>query len=173
MGAIYLYGKNVKKFQTTSLKPLGQWCSNFMWSLLAARERKNAKMVAVHWPRGPPCPYMVKTFKNLILKNRGCFGAESLRKLLGTGGLPKLLKWWSYIDVWPFYGEVKFASIYICMGPIHLCGKKVDNSIWLLLWSLWLVLLKFHVKSPWDRGMKDLLKWLWSIDQDGCHAHIW
>ena len=27
----------------------------------------------------------------------------------------------------PFYGEVKFASLCICMGPIHLYGKNVEN----------------------------------------------
>ena len=60
-------------------------------------ERKIAKMVAVHWPRSPPCPYIVKTFKNL-LQNRGCLGAESLHKSSRTGGLPKLLKELSYVD---------------------------------------------------------------------------
>ena len=123
--------------QTTSpQKPLGQCCSNFMWSLLRLGERKIAKMVAVHWPRWPPCPYMVKTFKSLP-QNRRCLWAEYLHKSSGTGGLPKLLKWWSYIDVWPFYSEVKFASICICMGPIHLYGKNVDSFKWLLLWSFW------------------------------------
>ena len=34
---------------------------------------------------------MVKTFKNLLLQNRGHLGAESLLKSSGTGGLPKLL----------------------------------------------------------------------------------
>ena len=33
-------------------------------------------------------------------------GALSLHKSSGTGDLPKLLKWWSYIDVWPFNGKV-------------------------------------------------------------------
>ena len=37
------------EFQMISpLKPLGQCCSNFMWSLLRLGERKIAKMVAVH-----------------------------------------------------------------------------------------------------------------------------
>ena len=81
------------EFQTTShLEPLGQFCTNFIWSLLRLGEWKIAKMVAVHWPRWPPCLYMVKTFKNLLLQNRGCLGAESLHKSLGMGGLPKLLK---------------------------------------------------------------------------------
>ena len=115
------------EFQTTSpLKPLGQCCSNFMWSLLrlGERERKIAKMVAVHWPRWLPCPYMVKTFKNLLLQNQISPEALSLHKFSGTGDLPKLLKWWSYIDIWPFYSKVNFAShaflwaLYIYMGKM-------------------------------------------------------
>ena len=84
---------SVNIFKVTSpLKPLSQFCSNFIQSLLRLGEQKIAKMVAVHWPRWPPCPYMIKTFKNLLLQNRGCLGAESLHKSSGTGGLPKLLK---------------------------------------------------------------------------------
>ena len=113
-------------FQTTSpLKLLSQFCSNFIWSLLRVGEWKIAKMVAVRWPRWPPRPYMVKTFKNLLLQNRECLGAEPLQESLGTGGLPKLLKELSYVDVWPFYGKVKFASQ--CRdysGPRFLWEKK-------------------------------------------------
>ena len=61
-------------------------------------ERKIAKMVAVPRPGWPPCPYMVKTFKNL-LHNRECLGAESLHESSGMGGQPKLLKEMSYVDV--------------------------------------------------------------------------
>ena len=35
---------------------------------------------------------MVKTFKNFLLQNPECLGAESLQELSGMGGLPKLLK---------------------------------------------------------------------------------
>ena len=105
------------EFQTTSpLEPLGQFCSNFIWSLLRVGERKIAKMVAVRWPRWPPRPYMVKTFKNLLLQNRECLGAEPLQESSGMGGLPTLLKELSYVDIWPFYSKVKFASLCICMG---------------------------------------------------------
>ena len=65
------------EFQTTSpltLKPMGQCCSNLMWSLLRLGERKIAKMVALHWPRWLPCTYMVKTFKNLLLQNQISLG---------------------------------------------------------------------------------------------------
>ena len=44
-------------------------------------------------------PYMVKPFKNLLLHNGGCLGAESLHESSGTRGQPKLLKELSYVDV--------------------------------------------------------------------------
>ena len=111
--------KNCWEFQTTSPpKPLSQFYSNFIWSYLRSGERKIVKMVAVHWPRWPPCPYMVKNFENLLLQNRGCLGAEFMLKSSTTGDLPKLLKRLSYVDIWPFYGKVKFASLCICMSPI-------------------------------------------------------
>ena len=71
--------------------------------------------------------HMVKTFKNLLLQNRECLGAEPLQESSGTGGLPKLLKELSYVDVWPFYGKVKFASLCICVGKtfknLHLKNR--------------------------------------------------
>ena len=114
------------EFQRTSpLKLLSQICSNFILSFLRSGERKIAKMVAVHWPRWPPCPYMVKPFKNLPLQNRGRLGAESVHKSSGTGDLPKLLKRLSYVDIWPFLrqGQVCFPMhLYephnICMGKL-------------------------------------------------------
>ena len=58
-------------FQTSSpLKPLGQLKPNFIWSLHGLGERKFVQMVVVTSPRWPPCPYMLKTFKSLLLQNR-------------------------------------------------------------------------------------------------------
>ena len=114
---MHLYGKNVQNFKQLLLWSLWanfaqiSYGASLMWG-----ERKLAKMVAVRWPRWPPCPYMVKTFKNLLLQNRECLWAEPLQESSGSGGLPKLLKELSYFDVWPFYGKVKFASLFICMG---------------------------------------------------------
>ena len=34
-------------------------------------------MVQVTWPRWPPCPYMVKTFKNLLLQNQKSYDLET------------------------------------------------------------------------------------------------
>ena len=139
--------ENCLEFQTTSpLKPLSQFCSNFIWSHLRVGKPKIAKIVAVSWPRWPPCPYMVKTFKNLLLQNWEGLGAESLHKSSGTRSLPKLIKELSYVDIWPFYGKVKFASLCICMSPIHLNGKIFENFKPLLLWSHW---AKFAQISYW------------------------
>ena len=44
-------------------------------------------------------PIYGKNFKNLLLQNRECLGAESLHKSSGTRGLPKLLKELSYVDI--------------------------------------------------------------------------
>ena len=107
----------------------------------------------VYWPRWLPCPYMVKTFKNLLLQNQMNSGVLSLHKLSRTGGLPKLPKWWSYVDVWPFYCKVKFASPCICMGPIHLYGKNVldISSIIQLNWNLMMSIraLMRHKVAKW------------------------
>ena len=58
-------------FQTSSpLKPLVRLKSNFIWSLLRMGERKFVQMFQVTWQRWPPCLYMVKTLKNLLLRNQ-------------------------------------------------------------------------------------------------------
>ena len=155
----------------TSLKSLIQFCSNFILSLLWLGEQKIAKMVAVCGPRWLPCPYMVTTFKKLLLQNRGCLGVESLHKSSRTGGLPKLLNWWSYINAWPFYGKV--ASLCICMRPIYLYGKNVENYKRYLLWRHQANVVQISSWASLRQGNKRLLKWLRSIDQDGRHARIW
>ena len=53
----------------------------------------------IHQPRWPPCPYMVKPFKNHLLQNRGCLGAESVCKSSRTGDLLKLLIRFLYVDI--------------------------------------------------------------------------
>ena len=145
---MHLYGKNVQNFKPP-LEPLGQFCSNFIRSLLRVGEQKITKMVAVCWPRWPPRPYMVKTFKNLLLQNWECLGAELLQKSLGTGGLPTLLKKLSYVDVWPFYVKVKFASLCICMGKTFK-NLLLQNRACLLAESL-------HISSGTE-GLPKLLK---------------
>ena len=154
---------------TSPLEPLGQCCSNFIWSLPGAGEWKIAKLVAVHCPRWPSCPYMVKTFKNLLLHNWGCLIAETLQKSSGTVGLPKLLKWWSYIDIWPFMARsslLLYAFVwtpYICMEKLisNDFSSEASGPVWLTC------------RASLGQENERLLKWAFSIDQNGCHAHIW
>ena len=122
------------------------------------REMKLAKIVVVHWPRWPPCPYMVKTFKKLRLQNRGRLQAESLHKSSGTGGLPKLLKWWSYIVVWFFTARSSLLP-YAFVWAQYIFYRKN-----LLIFSNDFsseasgpMLLKLHAAPPWGRRMKACL----------------
>ena len=126
---IHLYGPQTFvvakcwEFQTTSpLKPPGQCCSYFMWNLLGAREQKIATMVTIRWQMMAAMPSYCKIFKSLLVQSQISTGALPLHKSSGTGGLPKLIKWWSYIDAWPFYGKIKFDS------PCILYGNNVGNS---------------------------------------------
>ena len=90
---MHLYGKNVQNFKRLLLWSL--WANfaqiSYGASLGWGNERllKSSRLVEQD---GCQAPYMVKTFKNLLLQNRGCLMAESLHKSFGTGGLPKLLK---------------------------------------------------------------------------------
>ena len=147
---MHLYGKNVQNFKQLLLWSL--W-ANFAYISYGASlgwgNEKFAKMVAVCWPRWPPCPYMVKTFKNLLLQNRECLGAEPLQESSGTGGLPTLLKELWYVDVWPLYGKVKFASLCICMG-------KTFKNLLLQNWAC-LMAESLHIPSG-TGGLPKLLK---------------
>ena len=110
---------------------------------------KDAKRVAVCWPRWLPCPYMVKTFKNLLLQDRGCLGAESLHKSSGTGGLPNLH--WHLTFLWrsqacfPLHLYWPHASN--CMGKM----LRISND---LLWSLWANVVQISFGASLGQGNK-------------------
>ena len=101
-------------FQTTSLKPLNPILLKFHMESLRVGERKIAKMVAVRWPRWPPRPYMVKTFKNLLLQNRECLGAEPLLRR-STKIAKRIVVRWCLTFL--RQGQVCF--------PMHLYGKNL------------------------------------------------
>ena len=110
MDTIHLYGKNVENFKLLLWSLLANVAQISCGASLGCGEWKIAKMVAVYWPRWLSCPYMVKTFKNLLLQNKKGPWTLLLHKPSETEDLPKLLKWKSYDDIWLFYGKVKFAS---------------------------------------------------------------
>ena len=78
--------------QTSSpLKLLVQSKPYFMWSLLGKGERKFINKYSRSNDQWLPCPYMVKTFKNL-LKNQKSFDLETWHVASGTQALQSLYK---------------------------------------------------------------------------------
>ena len=103
-----------------------RWANFALFSYGASLARENKRLRKRWWSMTKMAAMSIycKTFKNLLLQNQCALGLNICSDLSsGRGGLLKLLKWWSYIDIWPFYGEVKFASLCIHIGP-HLYGKK-------------------------------------------------
>ena len=119
------------EFQTTyPLKPLGKCCSNFMWSPLRLGEGMIAKMVAVHWPRWLPCPYMLKTFKNLLPQNQIIPVTLPLQISSRTGDLLKLLKWWAYFEIWPFTARSNLLSTHLYRPYTFIWKKCWEFIFW-------------------------------------------
>ena len=87
--------------------------------------------VYVTWPRLPPCPYMVKTFKNLLLWNQKTDELETWCVALDAQVLPNLSKWWPWVDLDLFYSKVKFGPFCFCMGKCLNCRFPRNY------WSLW------------------------------------
>ena len=154
------------EFQTTSpLEPLGQFCTNFIWSLLRLGEWKIAKMVAVHWPRWPPCPNMVKTFKNPPPEPRTPWG-WIFALIIGDRGSTKI---------------AKIMVVQVCF-PMHLYGKKqlkilfskTEDALWLNLciyyWEHLHVCSGYvtQVSEPWPVGllfMCEIIVWPVSLTE--------
>ena len=111
-----------------------------MWSLLGEGERKFVQMVQVTWPRWPPCPYMVKTFKNLLLQNQKSYDLETWHVALGTQAVQSLYKWWPWVYLDLFYGKVKFGPLCFCMG------KRWNNGFFGNYCHLW-----FETSNRWPK----------------------
>ena len=102
-------------------------------------------MVQVTWPRWPPCPYMVKTFKNLLLQNQKSYDLENWPVALGTQALQSLYKWWPWVDLDLFYRKVKLGHLYVWMGKTviklfnggKLAAKDYTDWIILLMKKIW------------------------------------
>ena len=95
-------------------------------------EWKFAQMILVTWQRWLPCPYMVKTLKNRLLRNQKADDLESWYASSGARVLPNLLKWWPWIDLDLFYGKIKF-------GPYAFIwekGKTMDFSDTIVVYDL-------------------------------------
>ena len=59
-------------------------------------------------------PIYGKKLKNL--QNQKLYDFETWYAALGAQVLPSLFKWWHWVDLDLFYGEVKFGPLCFCMG---------------------------------------------------------
>ena len=69
-----------------------------------------------------------KPIENFLIQNKETGNLETWYKASGTGGLQNWYKWWSKVDLWPFCGKVKFASLYVYMGKIYIHMVKISQS---------------------------------------------
>ena len=102
-----------------------------MWSLHGIRKWKWIQMLYVTWSRWPPCPYMLKTFENLLPWKQKADDFETWYAALVTRVLPNLFKWWLRVDLDLFYSKVKFGPFCFCIGKCLSC-KYPRNC-----WNLW------------------------------------
>ena len=70
---------------------------------------------------GPPCTYMVKTIKNLLVWNQKVDNLETWY-LVSAKRLPYLFKWWHWYDLDLFYGKVIFV-------PLCFLWEEYKNNI--------------------------------------------
>ena len=135
-----------------SQKPLGQLKPNFICKLSGTKKWKFIDRMVVALPRWPPCPYMVKPFKNLPLRNRWTDFHETWYFSSVTPAHYNLFKWWPQVDLDLFYGKVKFGNISLSIG-------KSENLIFQNFCSLW-------PETNWDNEDMWVLKvkvisWPW------------
>ena len=97
-------------------------------------------MVQVTWSRLPPFPYMVKTFKNLLLQNQKSYDLETWHVALGTQALQSLYKWWPWVDLDLFYGKVKLGRLYVISWRKLAAKDLID----------WIIVL---MKKSWPQGV--------------------
>ena len=98
------------------------------------RERKLVQTVQVIWSRWPPWPYLVKTLKNLLLRNQKADDLEVWYAASGAQVLPTLFKWWPWVDLDLYYGKVKFGPP--CFLLDGKKGKSMDFSETIVVYDL-------------------------------------
>ena len=89
----------------------------------------------VTWPRWPPCPYMVKSFKNLFLQSQSSYDFETRYASSGTQALQSLYKWWPWVDLDLFYVKAKLDHLCVWIRKLlqsHLMRKTCIKELnWL------------------------------------------
>ena len=111
-------------------------------------ERKFVQMVLVTWPRWPPCPYMVKALKHLLLWNQMADDLETWYAASVARVLPMITLGWPLpilrqCQIWSLmllYGKkVKPEDHWSCIAQLSAEGmlksavieeKKFEHSPW-------------------------------------------
>ena len=99
----------------------------------------------VTWPRWPPCPYMVKTLKNLLLQNQLTNDLETWYVALCMWVLPRVFKLSPWVDLDIFYAKVKFGHIGFYMG-------KSENYLFFR------TIAAFGLKLAWSIQLNEFMK---------------
>ena len=79
--------------------PLDRLKSVYILNLHETKVLKFIESGEVTWPRWPPCPYMVKTFKSLFFQNWTANDLETWYTTFGAQVLLKSFKWWCKFDL--------------------------------------------------------------------------
>ena len=77
-----------------SQRQLGHLEPKVIWKLTGEWQWKFIQMSLVTWPTWPPCPYIVKTLKNFLLRKKQTNDLETWYVALSIQVLSRLLKLW-------------------------------------------------------------------------------
>ena len=124
-----------RKHYTTWILGEGSWFKNWISTSCLPCLRN---IIAIWFNHLRTFMNIFHTVRIFFSRTKDPLGAESLHRSSGKGGLPKLLKWWSYIDVWPFCGKVKFAAVCLQGYTIFFlfllktidCGYSLEPPHW-------------------------------------------
>ena len=104
-------------------------------------------MVLITWPRLPPCPYMIKTLKNLLLWNQKADDLENWYAASDTRVLPSLFKcmnmWWFMTTQGQDHSST-FVQGHLDSTFSNFFSSKNTRPFE----------ARFHMEPPWD-GMKN------------------
>ena len=100
-----------------------------MWSLHWLGGRRFVWRVVVTWPRWLSRPYMVKTFKNLLLWNQRANVLGAWYAASGTWAQQSLLKWWPWFDLdLLFLRQGQICFLLLLYGKISISSGKMLES---------------------------------------------
>ena len=97
-------------------KHLGRLKPNSLWSLHGMLGWKFIQLFRITWPRWLPIPYMVKTLKNVLLRNQEAGDIETWYKASSTQVLPNWFKWWHWVDLVHFLWYGQICSLMLLQG---------------------------------------------------------